>query len=46
MRYCLNYSALDYARNIVYNSNVIPAHKDLAKALYRYNQAANVFFGQ
>ncbi len=40
------YAALDYARNIVYNSNVSKTHKDLAKALYWYNQAANVFFGQ
>ena len=40
------YAALDYARDIVYNSDVPKAHKDLAKALYWYNQAANVFFGQ
>ncbi len=38
------YAALDYARNIVYNSNVSKTHKDLAKALYWYNKAANVFF--
>ena len=38
------YAALDYARNIVYNSSVPKTHKDLAMALYWYNHAANVFF--
>ena len=40
----IRYSALDYAKSIIEGSDPVPS-KNLAKALYWYNQAANVFFG-
>ena len=40
----INYSALDYAKNLVTSSNA--NHANLAKALYWYNQAANAYFDE
>ena len=38
------YSALDYAKAVVESGKMEPEQKNLAKALYLYNQAANAYF--
>ena len=37
------YSALDYSRNVLLNPNSTDAEKNLARATYLYNQAANEY---
>jgi hypothetical protein len=38
------YSALDYSKNILRNSNADTATKNLAKATYWYNYYANIYY--
>jgi hypothetical protein len=38
------YSALDYSKNILRNSNADTATKNLAKATYWYNHYANLYY--
>ena len=39
------FSALDYAKAVVESTKMEPEQKNLAKALYLYNQKANAYFG-
>ena len=40
------FSALDYAKAVVGSSNMTDTQKNLAKALFLYNQAANAYFDE